>query len=408
MLTISAFCVRLLWVILKPWTAGDSPEYLNIARNVRFHHVFSLSEVAPFLPTTFRPPLYPALIALFWIGGSPPITMILVLQALMGAGTVALVYLTAHDRFDRRVALMAASFTIIAPMTGYFTAVILTETLFTFLLMLAVFLWGRERAVLCGVAFGLAALTRPMILPFLIVIPAISLLPSCRSSWRKHLLILLVAAAVSSTWIVRNAIVFHQFIPVASAGWGTNLLCGTIDTEIVGIKVWTGSEWALIDIKKHPLLQVDSGLSESEKDRIFLERGLQRIREHPLHWILIRAKQYPKLFLDSGDYFLGSYNVSIRDAVARRQFGVLLIKFLFITGNLLALILAGWGLYGARRRWQSLVHLISFPIFLLLAQIPMWTEARYTIPIVPVMAIFAAVGLGEIRRSTSPVRNRSR
>ena len=405
-LTISALCVRLLWVFLRPWVAGDSGEYVTIARNIRFHHVFSLTADAwgPFLPTAFRPPLYPALIALLWVNGSPPITLILVLQALMGAATVTLVYLSAHDRFDRKVALLAACFMIIAPMTGYFTATILTEDPFTFLFMLAVFWWGRGLATLSGVAFGLAALTRPMILPFLIMIPAISLLPACRSAWRKHLLILLVAAAISSAWMVRNALVFHRFIPIVAAGWGPNLLCGTIDTELLGIKVWTGSEWAVLDVDKHPLLQVDSALSEPERDRILLNRGMQRIKEHPLHWIVVRAEQYPKLFLDSGDYVLGSYNASIRDAVTRRQFGVLLVKFLFIAGNLVALALAGWGFYSVRRRWCGLVHLISFPLFLLVAQIPMWTEARYTIPIVPVIAIFASVGLQELLKTSGLAR----
>ena len=39
------------------------------------------------------------------------------------------------------------------------------------------------------------------------------------------------------------------------------------------------------------------------------------------------------------------------------------------------------------------VLLLTGALFLLVAQIPMWTEARYTIPIVPVIAIFASVGL---------------
>jgi 4-amino-4-deoxy-L-arabinose transferase-like glycosyltransferase len=406
MFAVSALCVRLSWVSFRPWVAGDSYDYVKIARNIRFHHLFSLTEsaVGPFLPTASRPPLYPALIALFWIRDSPPIKLVLVVQALMGAATVVLVYLSARDSFDGKVASVAAIFMIIAPMTGYFTAVILTEILFTFLFMLAVFLWGRGLAVLSGVVFGLAALTRPTILPFLLIVPAISFLPSFRSAWRKHLLILLVAVAISSTWIVRNVVVFHRFIAIMSTGWGPNLLCGTMDTELLGIKVWTGSEWAVVDVNTHPLLQVDPGISESDKERILLRRGLLRIKERPLHWIVVRVEQYPKLFLDSGDYVLGRYNVSIRDAVARRNYGVLLFKFLFLSGNLAALALAGWGFYLVRRRWRELLHLISFPVFLLVAQIPMWTESRYTIPIVPVIAIFASVGLQALWRTRGLAR----
>ena len=162
-LTISALCVRLLWVFLRPWVAGDSGEYVTIARNIRFHHVFSLTADAwgPFLPTAFRPPLYPALIALLWVDGLPPVTLILVLQALMGAATVTLVYLSANDRFDRKVALLAACFMIIAPMTGYFTATILTEVLFTFLFMLAVFLVGPRAGDAVGRGLRTCGLDAP-------------------------------------------------------------------------------------------------------------------------------------------------------------------------------------------------------------------------------------------------------
>ena len=60
-----------------------------------------------------------------------------------------------------------------------------------------------------------------------------------------------------------------------------NLLCGTIETEIVGIKVWTGTEWALLDLDDHPLVQVDQGLNETERDRLLMLRGIDRIVQKP-------------------------------------------------------------------------------------------------------------------------------
>jgi 4-amino-4-deoxy-L-arabinose transferase-like glycosyltransferase len=199
----------------------------------------------------------------------------------MGAATVALVYLSASDRVNRKIACLSAAFMVMAPMTGYFTAVILTETLFSFLLMLAIFYWGRGRSVIAGIAFGLATLTRPTMLPFLLMLPAISLLPGCRAAWRRHLMILLVALAVSSIWLVRNAVTFGRFIPIAASGWGINLLCGTMETEILGIKVWTGSEWALLDINRHPLLQVDPGLNETERIEFYSKEPSRGLRSAP-------------------------------------------------------------------------------------------------------------------------------
>jgi hypothetical protein len=127
--------------------------------------------------------------------------------------------------------------------------------------------------------------------------------------------------------------------------------------------------------------------------RELLQRAVERIASNPAHWLVIRAKQYPQLFLDSGGYFLGSHNIPIKQALAESRFSVLLIKGLFLTGNLSVLGIAVLGFITERKRFLSLIHITSFPIFLLLVQLPMWTEARYSLPITPVIAIFFAVGL---------------
>lgn len=80
-------------------------------------------------------------------------------------------------------------------------------------------------------------------------------------------------------------------------------------------------------------------------------------------------------------------------------------KFLFLTGNLAALFLAGWGFFTVRRDWRALVPLVSFPLFFLAVQIPMWTESRYTLPIVPILAIFASVGLREFGKISGRARS---
>ena len=142
---VLAFVIRLAWVWFGAWVAGDSAWYLSVARNIAFHHVFSAgAEGGALAPTAFRPPLYSAVIALLWFGDSAPIQAVLLLQVVLGTATVALVYLLARDQFGRGVALLAGTGMALAPMTGYFTAVILTETLFTFLLTLGVFWLGTE------------------------------------------------------------------------------------------------------------------------------------------------------------------------------------------------------------------------------------------------------------------------
>lgn len=369
------------------WSSGDSPEYLTLAKNIAFHHRFSMDTGAvALLPTARRPPLYPALIAAFWWGECPPVAVIMLLQALLGAATVGLVYLMARDKFNRRTALVAGALMALAPLSSHYTAAIMTETLFTFLITCGFFLWGREKPTWAGVLFGLGALTRPTMLPFLLALPLLTLLPAWRARWRTHLLILCAALLVSSVWIVRNAVVFGEPIPIAASGWGTNLLVGTIETQLAGDDVWTA-------VLNHPVLQVDiSGVSETEADRILLRAAVRRIADHPARWMAVRARQYPRLFIDSGDYWLNSSNTTFQEALNESRLSVVFTKSAFVLGHLLFWMVAVYGVYTQRERLVELGHLTLFPVFLVLVQLPMWVETRYSLPVIPLVAIMASAG----------------
>jgi 4-amino-4-deoxy-L-arabinose transferase-like glycosyltransferase len=389
LLTLVAFFVRLAWLHWGAWEAVDSIQYLTLAKSLAFHHVFSL-DPQTLVPTAYRPPLYPALIALLWWRESPPLLAVLLIQAMLGALTVGLVYLIARDVFDRTTAVLAAAGMILAPMTCHFTVVPLTETLFTFLVIMGIFLWGRGHVVATGLSLGLAMLTRPTLLPFLICLLLLPLLPAWRRYWRSHLLIFILAIGVAGVWVVRNAMVFNRFIPVASSGWGTNLLCGTLETDTGG-RVWDGKVWGPLNLETHPLLQVEAA-DETVKDRVRLDRALRRIADHPLYWLKVRVKQYPKLLVDNGDYLLGNYNLSIREAIRVGRPLVVLLKVIFILSNLVILMLAAYGLFRERGRFMELEHITLFPIFLLAIHLPTWIEPRYLLPAVPLIAILAAVG----------------
>ena len=384
-ITLLALAVRLAWVKFGSWESGDSQWYISAARNIAVNHFFSADGSRP---TAFRPPLYSALIASLWFGEAAPILLVLLLQAVLGALTVTLVYLIARRDFGRTVAVLAGVGMALAPMTGRFTAVILSETLFTFLLTLGVFLWAGKRYAGTGIAFGLAALTRVTLLPFLILLLLLTLVKPWRSYRRCYLMIAVLSFAVSSIWIARNAVVFHRFIPVAAAGSGTNLLIGSMEI----------SEADDVATRKALLRSVDTSAGpqsndETEFDRVRLRAALQRIEGHPGHWLVVRARQYPRLFIDSGSYLFGNDGIPFRAAIRERRFGQVLVRTGFILGNLLVLLLALVGLVSERRRFVELSHLILFPIFLAAVSLPLWIEPRYGLPMMPLVAILSAVGV---------------
>lgn len=384
-ITLLALAVRLAWVKFGSWEAGDSQWYIAAARNIVTNHIFSADGSRP---TAFRPPLYSALIAALWFGESAPSVIVLLVQALLGAFTVMLVYLIARRHFGRAVAVLAGVGMSLAPMTGRFTAVVLSETLFTFLLTLGIFFWARKQYVWTGIAFGLAMLTRVTLVPFVVVLPPLTLLGPWRSYRRGYLMIALVSIAVASIWIARNAVVFHRFIPIAAAGSGTNLLIGSMRiTEADDV------------VKRKALLRsVDTagGLQsddETEFDRVRLRAALRRIADNPVQWLEVRVQQYPRLFIDSGSYLFGNDGIAFRVALRERRIGQVLIRAGFIAGNLVVFLLALVGVVSERRRLVELSHLILFPIFLALVSLPLWIEPRYGLPMMPLVGILSAVGV---------------
>ena len=393
-LFITSLAVRSLWLKFAAWVSNDSADYLLLARNMVMHGAFSIGENGT-PPSAIRPPLFPAMIAALWRGEGEPIVAVLIANAVLGSLTVCLTYLIARDRFDRRTALIAAGMLALGPMTCLFTVTVLTEALFTFLVVLAIFLWGRGFFSGAGGVFGLSVLTRPSILPFLAGLPLLSILPVFRRFWRGSLVLLTVALAVASFWIIRNAIVFERFIPVAASGWGTILLCGTLETDTGG-RVWNGEVWAPLDFTTNPITRVDGLTDESEIDRIRMKRAFARITASPLDWLVVRAKQYPKLFIDNGDYLLGSSNLPLREAFSVARWPVIITKLVFIGGNLFVMLLAVFGMWTLIPRLADHAHIILFPVFGILIHLPVWIEPRYFLPMMPMIFILAVAGIQKL------------
>lgn len=374
---VVGFAARLLCISLwhqTDFSRSDSWEYIALARNLRSHHTFSSAGLAePVRPTTYRPPLYPAVIAALWRDTEVPATAVMLLQALLGACTAALVYVVALRAFTKRIALVAGLAMAVAPLSCRYTALVMTETIFTFLVMLGAFCWSTKKPLLAGFVFAFATLARAVLLPLIVVLPLLTLLRPWRQYRREHLLIACGALLVMAPWTVRNAVISGKFIPVASAGWGSNLLQGTIP-----VGFFSGNP--IETVLRHPSRQIDSGHS-SEAEYILLQRGLRRIVESPGQWLLARLEQYPRLFMDHGEYLH-----------PRWRPGAMGMKVVFLAGNFLVLALACLGILVERVRFVQLRYLTLVLAFLALSQVPMWVEVRYSLPMTPFLLIFAAAG----------------
>jgi hypothetical protein len=192
--------------------------------------------------------------------------------------------------------------------------------------------------------------------------------------------------------VARNFAEFGR-VTVADAGFGVNLLYGTVELQ-PGSNRWTQlsaiSESASAEGDEHGSVE---GETRARK------LAVTRIRSHPLLWVRARVRQWPWLFLDSGDYLpIDANRFSFRQALAIRHVSTIVIKLGFIIGNAVVFALAVFGLWVSRHRFVELSPVWSFPVFLAVAHIPMYIEPRYGLPEVPFTLIAAAVGVTHLSR----------
>jgi 4-amino-4-deoxy-L-arabinose transferase-like glycosyltransferase len=377
---IAAFFVRLFYSSQNFRLAGDSADYLNIAHNLETRGSFALTSAnGEVIPTAFRAFLYPFF--LFLLGSNE--NLIIIAQSILGAATVVLTY-NLGRRISREVALISAVMMTFAPMTIALTATVLSETLFMFLVTFAIYLWSRKRWKSSGALFGLAALAKPVIFPFLIFLLMLAfIIPNLRVKFNKYAVVVFVALLVSSFWIARNSLLMGQFTLTQAGGYGTNLLFGTIETKVYDDS--TG-----VTFFKNPLMQVSDELNNSEKDKVLAARAIERIKADPVGWLRARARQYPHLYLDSGESFLGNYNKLFASALSEGDYFIVAFKSINMIASLLFLILALAGVYTLRGHLSGFFYLWSFPVFLAIVHLPLWIEARYFLPASPVMCVLAA------------------
>ena len=146
---------------LKP--RNDEHTYVQMARAIE-HGRF---------PGELRPPGYPAfLAAVFRLGGDT--AQVRILQAVLSALTILVLYGLARSATDRRTARLAAAICGFDPVLIGFSHLLWTETLYLLLWLAGLALVlnrfdasGRCRWAAAGAVFGLAAFVRPQILSFL-------------------------------------------------------------------------------------------------------------------------------------------------------------------------------------------------------------------------------------------------
>lgn len=200
-----------------PGAKGNAVQYYNYARNLVEHHVFSADPIGTLHPIgdSFRDPGYPvflaALMKLFpkwdsWYAA------VIFSQAVLSATTVVL-WLVICRRWMPPGWLLVSGLLMAAwPHSISMSSHLLSETLYGFLLAVAVLAFSRcvakpslRGAMAAGVCFSLAAFTNSVLLPFA-VLAAIYMSIRRQLPVKTALVLIATSICVMAPWQVRNTL----------------------------------------------------------------------------------------------------------------------------------------------------------------------------------------------------------
>jgi 4-amino-4-deoxy-L-arabinose transferase-like glycosyltransferase len=383
----------------------DEHDYYNLAIGLFNGSSFTLNGHL----TSMRPPLYPVFVAAVWSAvGGPSLFAVRAVQAVLGLLTCILVYQLALRLFNRRVALLALTGLAFYPSFLFASVLLLTEVLFTVLVIIAVVGYvslisepRRWVALLTGCAVGLAALTRSVLWPFpLLLVPlTVWAVPGrFRTKAAAGSLLLLGYMMVVGPWAVRNTRLQGTLTIVDTMG-GMNLRMGnykdTPDDRMWDAVALSGTNneknWSADLLREHP----DAATwTDGQKDKWAQRKAVEYIWQHP--WISLRRAGIK--FAD----FWGlerEFAAGIQRGVYRvpTWVAVLAIASIGVSYPVL-MLLAILGVFTAGPRdVRAHFFLLLVVIFICGIHTVVFGHSRYHLPLVPILVMYAASAVSQFQ-----------
>jgi 4-amino-4-deoxy-L-arabinose transferase-like glycosyltransferase len=233
---------------------NDAASFDIIANSIAHGHGYGKTLIVPASgPSSYRDPVYPAVLAVFYAVFGHSWTVGRLQEALIGTGLVGMIGLVASQLWSRRVGAVALAVAAIHPTLILYGSGLQLEPLLALLTLgtLAAALEHRRQPrgllwpVVCGLLLGLALLTRELAIA---VVPAVVWLLAVPPgwSWRRRSVDKAALAAPALfvgvvllclvPWTVRNEVRLHALVPTSTSTGYT--LAGTYNTTSMHDKQW--------------------------------------------------------------------------------------------------------------------------------------------------------------------------
>jgi 4-amino-4-deoxy-L-arabinose transferase-like glycosyltransferase len=403
---------------------GDPSDYQRHAVSIAHTGSYPPTELAsPSTPSSFRPPAYPFLLgAVYAAIGVHPLAG-RVLGAILGAVCVWLIGLLGAALWNRRTGLLAAALSAVFLPLIALNGSLLSESLLlpleaAFALALGMCVRrpaGIRWALAAGAICGLAALTRAVADAWVVigVLVAVLAATGARARLQRALAVLVAFLVVISPWLIRDAVVFHQFVPITTEGGFTaagqyNALAGQDDAFEAVYRAPT-SQVPAIHRQVQRLLNRPGGLNEAQLDGVLRSDALRYLRAHPVHLGVAVGLDTLRLFdLGRGHTFTTGivYHELNLPSWLRRPTTILaqLAALLALTTLLVSLV--RWRRGGRPRVPVGPWWLWAIPLMALALTVPTVGNQLKLAPLDPVLLLVTAAGIEAVLVTVLPVRGR--
>ena len=398
-----AACVRIVFAL----QTTDDPFRGLLFLDSRVYHLLA-AEIANSnfwgSEVFFRAPLFPYILAITYKLFGLESAAIQVFHALLGIGTVVLTYLIANIHFGRRVARIAGICTALYPTLYFFELSLMPTALEVFTFTAAVYCLSRYQKnrtnvalAIAGIVLGLAALSRPTILSYVLVLPLWLWLLERKQNWKsiatKMIWVVVPMAIVILPVTIRNYMIEPDLVMISSQG-GANFFIGNnqnADGQTVSFPfgqtplnryedhIWSASQF----IAESKLRRE---LTSAEVSDYWFDQGMQFVTSHPADAIglFVRKSYYlfcgEELFNNTNPLapreYSQLYALSIWQKGINFPFGI--VAPLFLVGSVMLLIQRD-------KRWLLLFFVASQAATIAL----FFVSSRFRQPFLPIMIIIA-------------------
>lgn len=347
-------------------------------------------------------PLYPYFLSILVLFFGKNLVAVYIVQAILGAFSVVLVYSIAKATSPRNgVGVSAALLFAFYGMQVFYTTKILSECLSIFLLLLSTRLlmftaFSKTRIAFAGVAVGLLLIAKPH---FMLAVPLVlgyllfkGIREKCRPFISAGLFLVPILLVVGSV-TVRNYVVGKDFVLISSNG-GESFFIGNNEkgngtyARVEGIS--QDIEYQNEDVNALAALKTGHQMKRSEVSTYWFRQGINFIVRNPKAFLMLEWTKIKYLF--SGVERSTMYYLYFEKQNITRTMQIPFVNYYLL------LPLFAAGLIVAVARWKTFILPFIFMFVNMLNMLIFFYDTRFMLLSIPYWAIVGGLAIGHIGR----------